>query len=288
MKFGVDVPNFGPYGDAQVLADLARAAEQAGWDGFFIWDQITTGNPQNVADVQVALTAIALATQRIRFGAMITPLARRRPFKYARESAALDRLSNGRLICGVGLGGSKDEFDDLNEASDPKVLAALLDEGLTIVNGLWTGKPFSFHGMHHRVEQAQFLPTPVQSPRIPIWVAGTWAIKAPFRRAARWDGVFPLWRDQRFDNMMPADEFPKLIDFIQSQRTTDAPFDVAHWGITPGDADQAAGVVQPYADAGVTWWMENVSPWVYGGIAADGSWNTDAMRQRILQGPPKG
>ncbi len=287
MKFGVDVPVFGPYGDARVLADLAAAAEAAGWDGFFIWDQITGYTAEKVADVQVALAAIALATQRIRFGALITPLARRRPVKYAREAAALDRLSNGRLICGVGLGNSTEEFEDLGEPADLKQRAAMLDEALVIVNGLWTGKTFSFHGTHFTIRNATFQPPPVQQPRIPIWVAGTWPLKAPFRRAARWDGVFPLWKEQRFDNMMPAEEFPKLIEYVRSQRADDTPFEVAHWGISPGSPARAAAIAQAYARAGVTWWLENISPWPYGGIGTDDSWPVEAMRARIVQGPPK-
>src|SRR3954471_20708366 len=104
MKFGIDVPIFGPYGDVNVLVDLAQEAERAGWDGFFIWDQITGFGADNVVDTQVALTAIAMSTEKFLLGSLITPLARRRPAKYAREALSIDQLSNGRLVCGVGVG----------------------------------------------------------------------------------------------------------------------------------------------------------------------------------------
>ena len=291
MKFGIDVPIFGPYGDPHIIIDLARETEQAGWDGFFIWDQITGYGADNVVDTQVALAAIALNTEHIRFGSMITPLARRRPFKYAREALSLDRLSNGRLICGVGLGNSKEEFEDLGEGGDLKLRAEMLDESLEIINGLWSQQPYSFQGKHYQIENATFLPKPVQQPRIPIWVAGTWPLKGPFRRAARWDGVFPLWSEQSTEKMMPPEEFVKLIAFIQKQHQSNAlsnaPFDVVHGGHSPADPTQAAEIVRPYAEAGVTWWLETIDPWTFGGDTPAETWPLDAMRERIKQGPPK-
>ncbi len=288
MKFGIYVPMFGPYGDAQTLANLAAEAETAGWDGFFIWDQIT-GFTENdlVTDAQVALAAIALSTSRIRFGALITPLARRRPQKYAREMMALDRLSGGRLVCGVGLGNSPEEFEDLGEPADLKQRAEMLDEALDVVTGLWTGQTFNFDGKHFTVKNATFKPQPLQTPRIPIWVAGIWPkVKAPFRRAARWDGVFPLWGGEPA-GMMPVAEMVRMIDFIRAERKSDAPFDVIQSAKTPNDRAQAAEIVRPYAEAGATWWLESVSPWEYGGIADDRSWPTEPMHARIVAGPPK-
>jgi alkanesulfonate monooxygenase SsuD/methylene tetrahydromethanopterin reductase-like flavin-dependent oxidoreductase (luciferase family) len=286
MKFGIDLPIMGPYGDVNVLVDLARETERAGWDGFFIWDQITGFGADNVADVQVTLAAVAIATTRIKLGCLITPLARRRPAKYAREAMTLDRLSGGRLVCGVGLGNSTEEFEDLGEPGNLKLRAELLDESLDIVTGLWSQQPFSYEGKHHKIHNANFLPTPVQQPRIPIWVGGVWGnSKAPFRRAARWDGTFPLWKDAGLGGMMPVEEYPKVIEFVKSERKSDAPFDVIHVGKSPGDAAEAAAVVKPYADAGVTWWLENISPWAYGGDA--NNWDTDTIRARIAAGPPR-
>ncbi len=286
MKYGVYIPIFGPFGDARVIIDIARETEAAGWDGLFIWDQITGFAADNVVDNQVALTAIALNTERIKFGILITPLARRRPPKYAREMLSLDHLSNARLICGVGLGNSEEEFENLGEQGDLKVRAAMLDEALEVVTGLWREDSFSYDGQYYHIRDAKFLPKPLQKPRIPIWTAGVWPGNAPFRRAARWEGVFPLWRDGGLDAQMPVEEYPKLIDFVRSMRETDTPFDVIHGGKTSGDAARDAEFVQPYAEAGVTWWLESISPWTFGGD--DQHWNTDAMRKRITQGPPTG
>ncbi len=284
MKYGIHVPNFGAYDDAKVLADLARDAEQAGWDGFFLWDHVAQGWLDTFVDTTVALTAIALKTERIQLGPLITPLARRRPAKLARETVSLDRLSSGRLILGVGLGIVKEEFDDLGDEADPKTRGAMLDEGLEVLTQFWQGKPVTHAGTHFTVKDVQLIPTPVQQPRIPVWVAGTWPNQAPFRRAARWDGAFPLGVKQSFIEMMPVADMKACIDFMRTQRTSDAPFEVAHWGVSKDERDRAA--VEPYAEVGVTWWLENVNPWVFG-WHHNGAWPVEMMRERILRGPAR-
>ncbi len=193
MKYGLDVSIAGSYANPRVLADLAAEAEEAGWDGFFVWDALFFGNQLDIpmADPWVALAAIAVKTRRLRLGAMVTPLARHRPWQVARAAVSLDHLSAGRLIVGVGLGYQALDFEAFGEEADPMIRAEKLDEGLQIMNGLWTGEPFSFQGKHYQVNHVQFLPKPTQTPRIPIWVAGYWPNKRPFRRAARWDGVYP-------------------------------------------------------------------------------------------------
>ena len=145
MKFGIYLPNFGAYGDARVLADLARDAENAGWDGFFIWDHIA-GWKLPMVDPWVALTAIALNTERMRIGTTVTPLPRRRPWKLAREAVSIDHLSDGRLTLGVGIGGGEAEFAHLSEEPDPKKRGEMLDEALDVLTGVWSGEPFSFTG----------------------------------------------------------------------------------------------------------------------------------------------
>ena len=195
MRFAVDVPNFGDFADPRVVADLARRAEEAGWDGLFVWDHVTHRKElrRTIADPWVLLTAAALATERIRLGTMVTPVARRRVPKLAREVTTLDRLTGGRMILGVGLGAPiPDEFGSFGEPTDPKVLAARLDEGLTALNLLWSGEPVTFRGQHVIIEDVVFRPTPVQRPRVPVWVGGEWPARPPMRRAARWDGAVPL------------------------------------------------------------------------------------------------
>src|SRR5690348_5279774 len=125
MRYAINTPNFGAFSDARVMADLAREAEEAGWDGFFIWDHIGHHWPAPTADPWVELTAMALATERIKLGTMVTPLPRRRPWKLARETVTLDRLSGGRLILGVGIGTDfAGEYSGYSEPADDKTHAA--------------------------------------------------------------------------------------------------------------------------------------------------------------------
>ena len=280
MQFAIDLPPFGPFSDPNLVADLAREAEDAGWDGFFLWDHINyklDGSPDTlpIADPWIHLAAIALRTKSLKLGPMVTPLARRRPWKLARETVTLDHLSGGRLILGVGLGGDGDgEFSDFGEPADPRVHGAMLDEALAVLTRLWSGEEVSYQGEHYQLSQVRFLPTPVQTPRIPIWVAGIWPHKKPFRRAAQFDGVYP---QQRGGALTPED-YRDILAFIQSQRTQSAPFEVLTRGRTSG-TDQAgdAAPVAAYAQAGVTWWLEQFRPQ-----------NTlDEVRQRIQQGPPR-
>jgi len=278
MRYGVSTPNFGDYSDPRLLAELAREAEAAGWDGFFLWDHIVWPWHDTVADPWVALAVMAMSTERLRLGPMVTPIPRRHPWKLARETVTLDRLSGGRLLLGVGLGGfQSEEFEAFGEEGDPKVRAAKLDEGLEVLTGLWSGEPFSYSGKHYQVKKVHFTPPPIQQPRIPIWVAGTWPFKAPFRRAARWDGVVPTSRD--VDKSLTPAEIRDIVTYVKEHRTSDAPFDVAHGGWTPGrDAAEDAEIVAPYAEAGVTWWLEARLPWVS---------PLAEVRERIRKGPPR-
>ncbi len=277
MKFAIDIPNFGPYSDPRTMGELARASEDSGWDGVFIWDHIQTGWPENVGDTTVLLAAIASATSRVSFGPMVTPLPRRNPWKVAREAVSLDHLSGGRFVLGAGLGG--DWFTELSTFGVPAndtTRAEMLDEALAIIVGLWTGEPFAFEGKHYRIKQTQFLPKPVQL-HIPIWLAGTWPRPRPFRRAARYDGVVPMSADIEKD-LTPA-ETRAIGDFIRRHRTGSDPFDLGHSGITPGKSKQEdATIVAPYAEAGATWWFEARLPWRS---------TIEQVRDRIRFGPPQ-
>ncbi len=277
MFFGIDAQIFGAYGDARTLSELAHETEESGWDGFFIWDHMSLGIKENIVDPWVALAAIAMRTERVRIGTMVTPMARRRPWKLARETVSVDRLSNGRLILGVGLGSPKDlEFENFGEEGNPKVRGRMLDEGLEILSGLWKGEPFSHHGEHYRVEETTFLPRPAQSPRIPIWVAGNPPNKPPFRRAARWDGVFPV---KPGTQQITPDELATVVAYIKEHRTSAAPFDVVlEFARGSSNRAEVRGNLPAYAEAGLTWWLEDV-----------GSWRgpLDEMRDHIRQGPPR-
>jgi alkanesulfonate monooxygenase SsuD/methylene tetrahydromethanopterin reductase-like flavin-dependent oxidoreductase (luciferase family) len=275
------VPNFGEFGDVRVLADLALAAEAAGWDGFFVWDHIhiDANLRAPMVDPWIALTAVALATERIRIGPMVTPLARRRPSKVARETVTLDRLSNGRLILGAGLGYPPEgEFAAFGEDADERVRAEKLDEALDIITGLWSGEPFSHDGKHYRVRNVVFAPAPVQQPRIPIWLAAMWPNRGPVRRAARWDGVFPIMTGSAGVEMLTPEELADVAAYAAKHRTSKARFDIVVHGWTPVDDPAAARVtVEARRDAGATWWLEDGIG--HGGVAG--------ARERLSAGPPR-
>lgn len=276
MRYGIYTPNFGAETNARNLAELAREAEAAGWDGFFIWDHILYSHSQSLplVDPWVALTAIAMQTERIRFGTTVTPVARRRPWKLARETVTLDHLSGGRLILSVGLGDPPGaDFAQFGEDPDAKVRAAKLDEGLEVLVGLWRGKPFSYQGQYYQVEKSVFLPATLQSPRIPIWVGGFWPNKAPFHRAAHWDGAFPLKKGGK----MTGKDLQDIRAYIAAHRTATTPFDLVMMGSTPGDDPaKARKIVAPYVVAGLTWWLESL-------YRQRNSY--EAMLARIRQGP---
>lgn len=254
MQQGICIPtDF----DAAAIAEVGAAAEAAGWDGVFVWDTIF------VTDAWVALTAIAMRTERVKLGAIITPVARRRPWKLAAETASLDRLSNGRLIVPVGLGVAEDErWDSLGMHAEMDRLerARLLDEGLEVLTRLWSGEPVEYDGQRYQVHGARMKVTPVQRPRPPIWVVGKWPDppKTMLRRMLKWDGVLVS---------------PKTDVRALRAAVGDRPFDVMVEGKTPG-ADLAA-----LADAGVTWWLEAINE------AVADPWDLAGMRARVEQGP---
>lgn len=273
-------------GDIHNLAALAAEAEEAGWDGVFYWDGIYLDRHaeagDHLYDPWVVLAAFAMRTERVRIGALLTPLPRRRPWKVARESVSVDHLSRGRLILPVGMGFLPDGgFSRVGEPSDARTRAERLDESLEIICGLWSGRPFAFHGSHYAVEEMTFLPPPVQAPRIPIWVPGIWPRRRSMQRVLRYDGLLP---EKRSPEGSPAQVTPEDIrvmrDYIAERRESASRFDVVWEGETPGDDPRRAlEVVRPYAAAGVTWWME--SRW-----AAIGPAGLPVVRERIRQGPP--
>jgi alkanesulfonate monooxygenase SsuD/methylene tetrahydromethanopterin reductase-like flavin-dependent oxidoreductase (luciferase family) len=285
MHYGFVLPG----GRIETMPELAYEAEQAGWDGVFIPDCICIDHESITdpaifgADPWVLLTAMAMRTERIRIGPMVTPVSRRRPWKLARETMTLDHLSHGRLILPVGLGALDDAgFGRVGEATERKVRAHLLDEGLAILAGLWSGQPFSYEGAHYRVDNLAFLPTPVQQPRIPIWVVAAWPRERSMRRALQWDGILPnkMNADNSQESMTPADVL-EMKRYISERRTQTTPFDTVVEGETPGDNPaQAREQLLPYAEAGVTWWLESM--W----SERAGYEGPGGVLKRIQQGPP--
>jgi alkanesulfonate monooxygenase SsuD/methylene tetrahydromethanopterin reductase-like flavin-dependent oxidoreductase (luciferase family) len=284
MHTGLYLPNFGSWGDPSAMVSLAIEAEASGWDGFFIWDHVG-GFKNTMVDPWVALGAVAQATNTITIGTTVTPAPRRRPQKLARETTTVDRLSGGRLVFGVGSGEGASEFDNMGENPVHRDRGAMLDEALDVITQLWTGEPVDHRGTYYTVEGARFAPTPVQTPRIPIWVGGVWPHKKPMRRAARWDGVMPLI--EYTDDEKEMSDLRACLDYISSHRESDHPFDVVYSGATPGhDPTRAAEIVGSFADIGVTWWLEPIAPYRYDEGFAE-PWHTEKLRERVLQGPPK-
>jgi len=259
-------------GDPRAAAELAALAEEHGWDGVFTWDAIAIGTME-AYDPWVVMAAMAMRTERVRMGAIVTPPSRRRPWKLAREAMTLDRLSNGRLILPVGLGALDDAaFANVGEPTDARTRAELLDESLAIIEGLWSGKPFGYDGRHYRFGEMTFLPTPVQQPRIPIWVVGAWPHERSMRRTLRWDGVYAQAEG--------VEAIRAVADWAEREwpaATRDRPWDVIAEGRTPADdPGTAAAIVAGYEAAGATWWIE--SDWE--------SMSVEAVRERIVAGPP--
>lgn len=231
-KRGIYLPPFDELAEPNVLAELAARAEQREWDGFFLWDRISYPAPvRAVADPWVALAAIACSTERLRIGPLVTPITRRRTQKLARETVTLDHLSGGRLTFGVGLGSDDNlDFEPFGELVDPRERARLLDQELERLDALWS---------------AEFEPAPIQQPRIPVWVAGVWPNRRPVRRAARWDGYFPIELEGPDDLAVLAEELRDL----RADRDDD--FDLVV-EVEPG------GDPEPWQAAGATWALTSI------------------------------
>jgi alkanesulfonate monooxygenase SsuD/methylene tetrahydromethanopterin reductase-like flavin-dependent oxidoreductase (luciferase family) len=248
MRFGLCVANIGSYSDPGATIRVARAAEAAGWDALFVWDHLAFAWGQPAADPWVVLAAVAAATERLRIGTMVTPVARRRPHVLAQTVATLDVLSGGRVIFGAGLGGAVSEFERFGEASDPKVRAEKLDEGLDLLRRLWSGEELHHRGAHYTIDGVKLAPLPVQD-RLPVWIGGN---RGPsLRRAARWDGWIADDTSLGGRTLSPAD-LRDRIGRILAGRESVEPFDVAI--LSESDRRYPAG----YERAGATWWLENI------------------------------
>ncbi len=265
MRFGAVLPA----GTATEQVELARLAEDTGWDGVFVWE--AAYGP----DAWSMLAAMATRTSRVRLGTMLTPLPWRRPWKVASQVATLDQLSGGRAILGVGVGAVDTELPATGEVTDLRGRAELLDEGIDLVRMLWEGGR-SYHGNHYDYQTGRAdlsaAARPVQD-RIPIWVVGVWPAPRSMRRVLRCDGIIPQYA--------PADGEPgpgraaEVRQWLTGQGLP-ADFDVIADGETPaGDAAAAAAAVAPWAAAGCTWWLET-------------RWEArDQFRERLAAGPPR-
>ena len=251
LRSGLWLPLFDELADPVVVARLAAEAEAAGWHGVFVWDHLRWAPPvTRVADPWITLSAIALATESIRLGPVVTPLARRRPAKVARETVTLDLLSGGRLVLGVGLGGDRfgRELSATGEEIDDRARGRMLDESLEILTAAWSAGPVQHRGEHYTVDDVEFLPRPVRERGIPIWVGGLAGRSKPMRRAARHDGYVPV-------NLTHPDQLAEATATIQELRGDKAaePYDIVV-ALRP-DTDP-----RPFGEAGATWWLTEFDP----------------------------
>jgi probable F420-dependent oxidoreductase len=258
VRYGICLANVGTYSDPRVAVEFAQAAESAGWEALFLWDHLAFVWGPPTADPWTTLAAIAGATETMRLGTAVTPLARRRPQVLAHQVATLDVLSGGRVIFGAGLGGSPSEFGKFGEPTDAKVRAEKLDEGLDLLRRLWSGEEVTHRGRHYTVDGVALKPTPVQE-HLPIWIGGN--KPASRRRAARWDGWMP-------DSTYPPGKGASPEDVAEGLALGRGQFDVA----VIGAGDSAA-----YERAGATWWLETIH---------DQRSSAEEMLALVRAGPP--
>ncbi len=266
MQYGFVVP----WGDAADIGDLAEAAEEAAWDGLFVWEPVWG------VDAWISLGLAAVRTSKIRLGTLLTPPSRRRPWELASQVATVDRLSNGRVNLSVGLGAVDTGFETFGEQCDKRERAELMDECLEIMCGLWNGQPFEFSGSHYHVQPTEFptIGNVVQSPRVPIWCVGALGKPKSMARALSWDGVIPQVLDSSAMGARQADlsEVADLRSAIDKGPNPHADI------IVEGQWTEHSPAA--YADAGATWWIESM--W---GAMGEHSPVTAAY-DRLQEGPP--
>ncbi|MCU0488269.1 MAG: LLM class flavin-dependent oxidoreductase [Anaerolineales bacterium] len=256
MKYGLAFP----YSSARAVAQWAKQAEEAGWDGIFLGDAIWCEDPL------ICLAAAAVFTRRLRLGTMIVPAPLRRPWKLASESVALDHLSDGRLILGLGTGATWMGWQGFpDEVTAPKIRAEMLDETIDILTLLYRSRPFDYDGKHYhlrlsQVDEQYYPPKPVQQPRIPLWVVGHWPRQASMQRVLKADGVFveKMNQEGQASPVTPAD-IRALKIFVNENRQSTTPFDIVATGSTVGlSVEQKQEQLQAWEQAGATWWIEGL------------------------------
>jgi len=276
MKYGFVFPR----GDVFEAIRFAKAAEKAGWDAFFVWE------PTYGIDAWVTLAAIAVETEKICLGTLLTPPSRMRPWKLASEAITIDILSKGRIIISVGLGAIDTGFEELGEKTDLKTRAELLDESLDIMEGLWSGDMSNYKGKHYNIKNlfgSEFFkrhppPKLIQFPRIPIWVVSAWPYEKSMKRAIKYEGIIPTIKNKQgqFEDITP-EHIVEIKDYIQENRSKNVPFDIIVEGKSPGDDPEVSmSIIKPFAEAGATWWIE--SNWT--------TKNLELLFKRVKQGPP--
>lgn len=252
-RFGIYLPPFGPFGDPNVLVELAVRAEAAGWDGVFLWDHVVT-DAMPIADPWTSLAAIANATENLLLGPTVTPLARRRPWVVARHASTVSRLSRGRLVVGTGVGVDESgDFSSFGEPTDLAIRSAMLTEGLKVMRAMWAGEAIQHSGPHYQVNLAATEPEPH---RIPVWMASSTDNPRVISRAAGCDGIFPNPDDHE---LTPEEIAHIRRELHRAGLSTDRPFDIVVRGnASPAWQEDKTVDLKGLTEGGMTWWLESL------------------------------
>ncbi|MEZ4680835.1 MAG: LLM class flavin-dependent oxidoreductase [Caldilineaceae bacterium] len=269
MRYGLEIIPFGHFSDPREVVKIAQIAEAAGWEAVWLWDHLVF--PWAVGDPWITLAAVATATKSLKLITGVAPLPRYRPHLLARTLTSLDTLSGGRVIFGTGLGIPSD-FAPFGEAESAKTRAAMTDEGLDLLTQFWSGAEVNHDGPFYQAQGVRFQPSPVQQPRIPVWIGGD--SEAALRRAARWDGWIIGVIDEQCNVTKPPEQIAAQVATIRRHRNADEPCDVAVDGTSNAGENALA---REYAAAGATWWFEAI-------FGSRGP--LEAQIERIKAGPP--
>lgn len=256
LKFGITLP----YGDARSCANLAQRAETAGWDGIFVGDAIWCHDPL------IQLSAAAIVTNQIRLGTLVLATPLRRPNHLASESLALDHLSNGRLILGLGMGATWMGWQAFPaQITETRARAEMLDETIEILTRMQQSEQFDFIGKHYQVQLSKldpmYYPTPtIQQPHVPIWIPGVWPRQKSLQRVLKCNGLLPYTlNEERAVVQASPEEVAEMRDYILEHHQDEANFDIVIEGKTAGlsqmEAEETLGRWQA---AGATWWIESM------------------------------
>ena len=272
MRYGIVTANLGDYADPRVAVRLARAAEAAGWEAYFVWDHLGFVRGVPSGDPWVILSAVAASTMHLMLGLAITPLARRRPQVVANALASLDLLSGGRVVFGAGLGGDPEEFTAFGEPGDAMRRAAMLDEGVQVLGGLWSGETVTHRGKHYAVGGVSLAPRLLQRPRVPIWIGGVGAPACAGPPA----GTVGSLPQRAPTGPRP---WPKAPDgsprWWPKSEGTGPRTHPSRW---PSTGTRSPALPRAYGAAGATWWLESIH---------DVQGTPGEMLARVKAGPPE-
>ncbi|MCM0639456.1 LLM class flavin-dependent oxidoreductase [Cellulomonas wangsupingiae] len=280
MRYGI----VGSFGTVHQVVDLAVAAEDHGWDGFFTWDGVDLEG-MDAWDPWAVLAAAAVRTSRVALGALVFALPRRRPWVFAKQAVTVDHLSGGRVVLPVGLGVPMDGAVAAvsGEAATLRERAERLDDALTVLDRSFSGERLELRGAHVTVEGLTLRPTPVARPdgrtRIPLWVVGSFPSERSMGRAARFDGVVPQLRGERAMDQLSPQDVAEVVAWVREHRPADAgPFDVVLHGALPADRGAAREHVVALEEAGATWFVD--------ALWDPATATPEALLERVRQGLP--